>query len=164
MNFWNKIFGKSEARSFKKTFKHLKSIGSNDQHAKNVYELMESLQCNTSEEETKSLIHSVNKIRYASNTNGYFEFFYPIVVHILYYKPSYSAQILHQIVGSSFANGLSDSQEMIEVMTRGMNVRLDRNKNYFTKEGQEWVNNTLQNLHSEIDYEIEKCQKELEEE
>ena len=52
---------------------------------------------------------------------------------------------------------------MIEIMKATMIYHLNQNKSYVTKEGQEWANNELQKVQVEINYETDKCHKELSE-
>ena len=49
---------------------------------------------------------------------------------------------------------------MIEIMKATMNYHLNQNKSYVTKE---WANNELQKVQVEINYETDKCHKDLSE-
>lgn len=161
MKLWDKIFGIKESGDFTRTFKNLKAVGKRDNNAEQTYKILQKLDFETPNREIEELVNSVNQIHYPTNTNGYFEFFFPIISHILYYKPHTISKIINQIVGPNFANGISDSKTMIETIQSAMNIYSKDNKYYVTKEGKEWTENELDKYEKEITQEINKCQQEL---
>ncbi|MCV9929546.1 hypothetical protein OIU83_17930 [Flavobacterium sp. LS1R49] len=138
-------------------------MGNITQSAKKTFELLKELNLETTNSQSDVLISEFHKIQYASNTNSYFYFYFPIVSHILYYKPKYEKAILKYLIGPNFANGTSEVDEMIPLITGAMNVKLNENKYYLTKESQFWVINELPKLEKQIQREINICWKELEE-
>ena len=104
----------------------------------------------------------MNKIQFPSNTNNNFYFYFPIVSHILYYKPEYEKDLLKYLIGPNFANGTSAVDEMIDMIKGAMLFKLKESQFYLTKESQFWVVNELPKLEKEIQREIDICWKELE--
>lgn len=131
--------------------------------AKITFELLKELNPETTNLQSDILIAEFNKIRYQSNTNSYFYFYFPIVSHILHYKPKYETDILHYLVGPNFANGTSEVDEMISIMKGAMHFKLNENEHYLSKESQLWIINELPKLEKEVQREIEICWKELDE-
>ncbi len=125
--------------------------------AKNAFELLKKLSRETTTSESDILVYEVDKIQYQSNTNSYFYFYFPIVSHILYYKPEYETVLLKYLVGPNFANGTSEINEMISIINGAMEFKLQENKLYLTKESQFWVVNELPKLEKEIQREIDVC-------
>lgn len=132
-------------------------------NAKATFELLKDLNPETANLQAEILISTIHKIQYQSNTNSYFYFYFPIVSHILYYKPQYETAILKFLVGPNFANGISEVDEMISIIKGAMHFKLKENNFYLTRESQFWVINELQKLETEIQREIDSCWKELEE-
>jgi len=145
---------------FEKTFSALLDLAKSnrDAAAEHSYRLIQSLNFDTSQEDSDTLAEEINKIRYASNTTGFFIFFFPIVAHVLYFKPKLESKILFQIIGPNFANGVDDPLKMIKLMQSAMNNMLAKNKNYMSDEAAKWVLESLPNMKNEIKREIEKCQ------
>ncbi|MFH6956249.1 hypothetical protein ACHRV1_02500 [Flavobacterium aquidurense] len=148
---------------FDETFSSLKRMGERFLRAKNAFELLKKLNTETTNPESDILISEIDKIQYQSNTNSYFYFYFPIVSHVLYYKPQYEKDILKYLIGPNFANGTSEVDEMIAMIKGAMNFKLQENKLYLTKESQFWVLNELPKLKKEIQREIDVCWKELDE-
>lgn len=148
---------------FDETFSSLKRIENIIPNAKTVFELLKRLSQETTTSESEILVSEIHKIQYQSNTNGYFYFYFPIVSHILYYKPEYEKDLLKYLTGPNFANGTSEVDEMISIIKGAMEFKLQENKLYLTKESQFWIVNELQKLKKEIQREIDVCWKELEE-
>ncbi len=148
---------------FDETFSSLKRMGERFLRAKNAFELLKKLNKETTNPESDILISEIDKIQYQSNTNSYFYFYFPIVSHVLYYKPQYEKDILKYLIGPNFANGTSEVDEMIAMIKGAMNFKLQENKLYLTKESQFWVLNELPKLEKEIQREIDVCWKELDE-
>ncbi|WP_242499200.1 hypothetical protein [Flavobacterium sp. 140616W15] len=138
-------------------------MGNTIPSAKKTYELLKELTLETSNVQSDILISELNKIQYASNTNSFFYFYFPIVSHILYYKPEYEKDILKYLIEPNFANGTSKVSEMIFLIISAMNFKLNENKNYLTKESQFWITNEFPKLEKQIQREIEECRKELDE-
>ncbi|OXA72453.1 hypothetical protein B0A67_07895 [Flavobacterium aquidurense] len=148
---------------FDETFSSLKRMGERLLRAKNAFELLKKLNKETTNPESDILISEIDKIQYQSNTNSYFYFYFPIVSHVLYYKPQYEKDILKYLIGPNFANGTSEVDEMIAMIKGAMNFKLQENKLYLTKESQFWFLNELPKLEKEIQREIDVCWKELDE-
>lgn len=148
---------------FEETFSSLKKMKERFPDAKNAFELLKKLNAETTDSQSDILISEFNKIQYQSNTNSYFYFYFPIVSHILFYKPQYEKDILRYLIGPNFANGISEVDEMIDIINGAMEFKLQENKLYLTQESQFWVLNELQKLEKEIQREIDVCRKELEE-
>lgn len=132
-------------------------MGERFPHAKIAFELLKKLSRETTTSESDILVYEVDKIQYQSNTNSYFYFYFPIVSHILYYKPEYETVLLKYLVGPNFANGTSEINEMISIINGAMEFKLQENKLYLTKESQFWVVNELPKLEKEIQREIDVC-------
>jgi hypothetical protein len=146
---------------FEKTFSYLRKLGNTIPSAKKTYELLKELTLETSNVQSDILISELNKIQYASNTNSFFYFYFPIVSHILYYKPEYEKDILKYLIEPNFADGTSEVHEMISIITETMKFKLNEDKYYLTRESQFWVTNKLPKLEKQVQREIEVCWKEL---
>jgi len=163
LDFIKKLFGVNS--SFDTTFSYLKEVPkSMDEQAAKVYGSLKRLSKNSTETEGDKLISEFQKLRVASNTNSVFFFYFPIVSHILYFKPSYGNTVLHHLIGPLFANGNGDEKpsEMIRKIQNSMDFKLKENPTFLTKEGQLWVKNILPTMKAEIQQEIDICKKELE--
>lgn len=163
MKFFNWYKSKSVNVEFEEAFSSLKRMGEIIPSAKKTFELLTELNSETKDSESDNLISEFHKIKYASNTNSYFYFYFPIVSHILYYKPQYEKELLKYLIAPNFANGTSETDEMIEMIFGAMKYKLNENKYYLTKESQHWVLNELPKLQKEVEREIEICWKELNE-
>jgi hypothetical protein len=148
---------------FEKVFSYLWKLGNTVPSAKKTHELLKELTLETSNAQLDILISELNKIQYASNTNSFFYFYFPIVSHILYYKDEYEKDILKYLIDPNFANGISEVNEMILLIISAMDFKLKENKNYLTKESQFWIINEFPKLEKQIQREIEGCWKELDE-
>ncbi|KQO29751.1 hypothetical protein ASF10_04365 [Flavobacterium sp. Leaf82] len=148
---------------FDKTFSALKTMGNIIPSAKTAFELLKKLNQETTNSESDILVSQVDKIQYQSNTNSYFYFYFPIISHILYYKPQYEKELLKYLISPNFANGTSEINEMISVIKGAMRFKLNENELYSTVQSQFWVENELSKLEKEIQREIDICQKELDE-
>nr|WP_199000675.1 hypothetical protein [Flavobacterium sp. ASV13] len=147
---------------FNETFSFLERMGNTILCAKVTFELLKELNSETTNAQTDILISETHKIQYQSNTNSYFYFYFPIVSHILYYKPQYEKDLLRYLTGPNFANGTSEIGEMIAMIKGAMEFKLKENEFYLTPESQFWVVNELPKLENEIQREIDFCRKELE--
>ena len=167
MLHWIKNVFKKETpkkSNFEITFSDLKGFANrNINGAKRTYELLKELNKSSSENDSDELIKELNKIKYASNTNSVFYFYFPIVSHILYFKPEYEKEILGLIIGPNFANGDTEIEDMINVIQGAMIFKQKENSKYLTQEGEFWTKNLLPNMKNEIKREIEICWKELNE-
>jgi hypothetical protein len=161
--FGNLFSKKDRSSEFEKAFSDLKKMGEIIPSAKRTYELLETLNFETNEVDSETLLTEFSKIRYASNTNSYFYFYFPIVTHILYYKPHFERAILKYLIGPNFANGTSETSEMIPLIIGAMHFKLKGNVNYLTRESKEWIINQLPKLQDEVEREIQVCWKELDE-
>jgi hypothetical protein len=148
---------------FEKAFSDLKRMGNIVPSAKKAFELLKELNSESIDLQSDTLITEFNKIQYHSNTYSYFYFYFPIVTHILYYKPKYEKDILKYLVSPNFANGILELNEMILIIREAMKFKLGEDKYYLTEESQFWVTNVLPKLKEQIQREINICQKELEE-
>ncbi|MCV9931925.1 hypothetical protein OIU80_06490 [Flavobacterium sp. LS1R47] len=148
---------------FEKAFSYLKKFGDIAPSAKKTYELLKELSLETSNVQSDILISELNKIQYASNTNSFFYFYFPMVSHILYYKPEYEKDILKYLIGPNFANRTSKVNDMIPLIIGAMNFKLNENEYYLSKESQFWIINEVPKLEKQIQREIEVCWKELDE-
>lgn len=164
MKIFDNLFAKKNNTSeFEKTFSDLKRMGQTIQSAKRTYELLEKLTSETNELDSEELLTEFNKIQYVSNTNSFFYFYFPIVSHILYFKPHFEKNILKYLIGPNFANGTTETKEMIEMITDAMNFKSKENMYYLTKESTDWVIHKLPQLEMEVEREIQLCWKELNE-
>ena len=127
-----------------------------------LFEQLKALNENTTLAESELLIANLKAVQFSSNTNSVFEFNFPKVCHILYFKPEYENQILSLIVGPSFANAIIETNEMIAFFQSVMTHCLAQNKYFLTPEGQSWIVNELPNMEIQIEREIQSCWKELE--
>ncbi len=163
MKIFNWLNKKSTNPGFEKTFSALEKVGNIIPSAKTTFELLKTFNSETSDLQSDTLIAEVNKIQFSSNTNTVFYFYFPIISHILYYKPEYEKDLLKYLIGPNFANGTSETDEMIAMIKEAMEFKLKENEFYLTKESQFWVENELLKLEKEIQREIDLCWKELEE-
>lgn len=124
--------------------------------------LLQQLDDNTSPEDVSEMMELIRRIGYASNTNGYFYFFLPIVSHVLYFRPALESDLLEQIVGPVFANGASEAREIMTRIAGGTKFMLKENKFAVTPEGQFWVKYMLPEMQSSVEREIARCWKDLE--
>lgn len=154
-------FGNSDQTNFKKIFTYLETVGKILPHSKICFDLLEKLNYQTTDSESDSLITTLHQIQFASNTNSYFYFYFPLVSHILHYKPQYEKEILKYLIGPNFANGTSDVEEMIEMIHGAMKYKLNENQYYLSKESQDWITSKLPKLKKEVQREIDICWKEL---
>ena len=117
LKIFDNIFNKKDNKSeFEKAFSDLKRMGEIVPSAKRTYELLGNLNFDTKDEDSEELITEFNKIKYGSNTNSFFYFYFPIVTHILYYKPQFEKEILKYLIGPNFANGTTETIEMIPLI------------------------------------------------
>ena len=138
-------------------------MGEIEPNAKRTYELLGELEFDTSDSHSELLISEFNKIQYQSNTNSFFYFYFPIVTHILYYKPKYEKDILEYLIGPNFANGDTETKDLIPLIKSAMEFKISENKNYLTKESKNWILNELPKMEKEVEREVQKCWKELNE-
>ncbi|MCM0665606.1 hypothetical protein [Flavobacterium tyrosinilyticum] len=155
-------FGNNDSTNFEKTFTYLEEVGKILPQSKICFDLLKKLNFQTTDSESDSLITALHKTQYPSNPTDHFYFFFPIVSHILYYKPLYEKEILKYLIGPNFANGTSEVEEMIDVINGAMKYKLNENQNYLSKESQDWITNELPKLKNEVQREIDICWKELE--
>ena len=148
--------------NFDETFGGLRNSKSTSNEA-NVFQRLKILNFETSKVISDDLVDILNRINYASNANSVFYFYFPIVSHILYYKPEYESQLLQHLIGPNFANGHTDTKEMISLLQSAMQYKLSENPYFLTKESQHWIVNELPKLEKEIEREIQKCIEELNE-
>jgi len=154
---------KSESANieFEEAFSDLKRMGEIVPSAKRTFELLSELNSKTTDSESDNLIAVLHQIQYHSNTNSFFYFYFPIVTYILYFKPKYESELLKFLIEPNFANGTSETNEMIEEIIGAMKYKLGQNQYYLTEESQHWIINELPKLHKEVQREIEVCWKEL---
>ncbi|MBK8557466.1 MAG: hypothetical protein IPL65_17695 [Lewinellaceae bacterium] len=129
---------------------------------KRIYQLLEELRASSSREFTDELIRLIRGIRYASNTNEVFQFYFPIVCHILYFKPEHEKDLIGYIIGPSFANGTTSAAEMMDLIPDAMRYIQKSDPNFMTQEGQHWVENTWPTLKNAVEQEIMALWKDLE--
>ena len=164
MKIFDNIFNKKDNTSeFEIAFSDLKRMGEIVPSAKKTYELLGNLNFDTNDEDPEELLTEFNKIQYSSNTDSFFYFYFPIVTYILYFKPHYEKEILKYLIGPNFANGTTETSEMIPLIIGAMNFKLKENVNYLTKESKEWITNELPKLEEQVEREIKFCWKELDE-
>jgi len=155
-------FENNDRTNFEKTFTYLEEVGKILPHFKICFDLLKKLNFQTSNSESEALITALHKIQFASNTTNNFYFYFPLVSHILYYKPMSEKEILKYLIGPNFANGTSEVEEMIDMINGSMKYKLNENQNYLSKESQDWITNELPKLKNEVQREIDICWKELE--
>ena len=164
MKIFNNIFSKKDnSVYFEKVFSDLKIMGRNVQSAKKTYELLLNLNFETTKEDSEELLIELNKIKYSSNTNSFFYFYFPIVTHILYYRPNCEKELLKYLIDPNFANGTTETSEMISLITGAMNFKLKENNNYLTEESIEWIKIELPKLEEQVEREIQMCWKKINE-
>lgn len=88
MKIFDWIKNKGNKTDFEKAYVELKKMGEIIPSTKMTYELLKQLNFETTKSQSELLISEFNKIQYESNTNSFFYFYFPIVTHILYYKPN----------------------------------------------------------------------------
>lgn len=159
----NWIRNRKRKAKFEKVFSYLKELGERNNEAKRTYELLAELNFETPDNQTKLLISELNNIRFASNANTVYYFYFPIVSLILHYKPSYEGDILGHLIGPNFANGSMDTKSMISTIQGSMKFKLSTNKNFLTHESKKWILHHLPKMEKEVEREVQRCWKELEE-
>ena len=157
------IKGIKQKTEFDKAFAYLNNIASIKPNASKVFDLLKELNFDTSDLQLDNLLAELKKIKYASNTNDVYYFYFPIVTHILFYKPKYEKDILDYLIEPNFANGTTETIEMISLIQGAMKFKLSESKNYLTKESQKWIMIELPKMENEVEREIQKCWKELDE-
>jgi len=155
------VKNKEKNTDFEKVFASLKKMGKLVPSANKTYELLKELNFETSELQAELLISEFDKIQYASNTNSYFYFYFPIVTHILYYKPKFEKETLRYLIEPNFANGDTETKELIPLIQSAMQYKLSENKNYLTDESKKWITHELPKMEKEVEREVQKCWKEL---
>lgn len=148
---------------FEKAFADLEKLGERNPGAKRTYKHLKALDFDTSKEDSDKLISELKEIRYASNTNNFFYFYFPIVTHLLYYKPRYEKETLSYLVDPNFANGTMETKAMIALIQGAMKFKLSENEYYLTEESQKWITHELPKMVNEIEREVQVCWKELDE-
>jgi hypothetical protein len=161
--FYNLFKQKNSNSEFEKAFLDLKRMGEIIPSAKTTYDLLKDLNFETSELVSEKLLTEFNKIQYGSNTNSIFYFYFPIVSHMLYFKPNFEKYLLKYLIDPNFANGTTETYEMIQMITGAMNFKLKENIYFLTMEGKNWVTNELPKLEKQVEREIQICWKELNE-
>lgn len=151
------------ATHFEKTFADLKKVGEIIPSAAATYELLKDLNTDTSPEEAELQVTTFRKIQYASNIESFFNFYLPIVTHILHYLPTYETDILHYLIGPCFAGGTMETKALIPLIQRSMEFKLSNNPHDFTEESKEWVTHELPKMEAEVEREVQICRKDLEE-
>lgn len=158
--FLKKWFKTKDGRSdFAKTFPKYPFYTADE---KAFYLMLENLDQSTSLVDTQLLIDTLNSIPYSSNVSTYYEHFFPIVSHILYFKPEEEEKLLVHLVSPIFSMGHNKPSEIMKEIIGSKDFQLQKNLHFLTKEGMAWVENTLPNLLTSIQREVEKCWKELE--
>jgi hypothetical protein len=152
----------STPSDFELAFSALKRLGHfNAEGAKRTYELLSRLHDQTPEEDAAALIEALSEIKYISNTTSVFYFYFPIVSHILFYKPAYEKELLGLLIGPNFADGTTEVNEMIGMIQGAMDFKLNEHPKYLTRESQSWIKNMLPKMTIEVKREIDLCWKEL---
>lgn len=155
---------KSNQSDFELAFEELKAFEfQNINQSIPFFKLLNQLQHSTSKEDADELISVFKSIKYSSNTSSVFNFYFPIVSYILFYKPEYEEQILGILIGPNFANGTTEVADMIQLIQSAQNFKIKENPKYLTPESQYWITNTLPQMIHEVDREIQRCWKELKE-
>jgi len=126
-----------------------------------VYELLKTLISTSSNELANELVNQVKSLNLASNTGNVFHFYFPIISHILYYKPALETELLAYLIGPNFANGICEVDEMVSIIQSAMKNKLLEDENYLSEQGQLWVLEFFPKMEKEIHREIEQCWKEL---
>ena len=163
LKIWNWLNGKDRENRFEIAFTDLKKLGESNDHAKRTFDLLKDLNDSMKDSVSDILVSELMKIRFASNTYTVFHFYFPLVSHILYYKPQYETRILGLLIGPAFADGVSETEEMIAMMQRAMDYKLSENRNHLTEESKNWIMNELPKMEKEVEREIRICWKELDE-
>ena len=157
------LFRKNELTNFEKTFSYLKEVGKILPHSKICFDLLKKLDFQTTDLESEILVITLHKIQFSANTNNCFYFYFPLVSHILHFKPQHEKEILKYLIGPNFSNGTSEVNEMIDMIFGAMKYKLNEDEYYLSKESQDWVINELPKLENQVKREIDICWKELDE-
>ncbi len=163
MKIFNWIKKKKTHVALERTFSDLRGLGESNPHARRTYELLTQLSHKTAEAQAEPLISALQNIRFASNTGTVFFFYFPMVAHILYYLPRYEGELLHHLIGPNFANGPTETPELMAMIPRAMDRKLSENKHFMTREGRDWVRNVWPKMEKEVEREVQLCWKELDE-
>ena len=59
--------------------------------------------------------------------------------------------------------GDTETKDLIPLIKSAMEFKLSENKNYLTQESQNWILNELPKIEEEVEREVQKCWRELNE-
>ncbi len=79
-----------------------------------------------------------------------------------WFKTKEEEKLLVHLVGPVFSMGINEPSAILKEIIGGKDFQLQKNPYFLTKEGRAWVENTLPNLLTSIQREVEKCWKGLE--
>jgi hypothetical protein len=159
-SFLKSLFlGKEPSSEFEKTFPKYPFWSTAE---KELYQMLKELDESSNSEFAEQLVEKVNSLHYASNIEGYYQHFFPIVSHILYYNPEFEDKLLHHLIGPIFAGGTTNESEIMEMIIISKDFRLKENPHFLSKEGIAWIENTLPTMNAAIKREVKKCWKALE--
>lgn len=127
--------------------------------ARKTCELLEQLHEASSDAEIEILLTELHGIQYGSNAMSVFQFYLPLVAHLLYYKPACENEVLKYLIGPLFALGVSEADDFIAIIQSEA-----KNTDQLSDEGQRWAIHALPELRDAINREIEICEWELGEE
>ena len=158
------IIAKLEEEPFDKTFGNLRGLreGNMNDSGRQTYSLLKQLNRDSDRALTDALIGQVNALGFHSNTTDVYYFYFPIVSHILYYKPEYAPELLHYLVGPNFANGAASADEVMALIEGSMHRKIAENPFYLSEESKKWVTQVLPGMRAAVEREVEQCRRALE--
>ena len=131
-------------------------------NGKQTYFLLKQLNHDSDRALTDALIGQVNALGFHSNTTDVYYFYFPIVSHILYYKPGCAPELLHYLVGPNFANGAASADEVMALIEGSMHRKIAENPFYLSEESKKWVTQVLPGMRAAVEREVEQCRRALE--
>lgn len=108
------------------------------------------------------LTKKIGLLNYFSNCNSVFEFYLPIVSHVLFYNAGLTDDLLPYLVKPLFALG-PEEEDIIGLIKGNASYHRQRNPDYLTSQGYEWVEVILPTQTAGIRKQVEICLKESDE-
>lgn len=119
--------------------------------------MLTKLNSDSDDEICINIINSIKSLNYHSNCENVTRYYLPIIAHVLFYKPSYSNEILEFIICPLYSLGYSSPKEIaLSIKSISMN-ELSLNEEYLSPEGKKWVFDIFDKLENEISNTLNKC-------
>lgn len=127
-----------------------------------VYNRLINLHFVNNDEECELLLTKINQLNYYSNCDAVFEFYLPIVAHILYFRPEEVDKMLYLIIGPLFALGIDKEDAIVQYIITTACDKLKAESDFLTTYGFQWIEKLLPQHTEEIRKQLKRCREELE--